>query len=213
MRPIKPQVPCYPSTPAAKPDSTEERTKETISLIPPVKEQENESERNVGDVGSRWKEETQSVEDEQQEDEQEEEQELKQLSEVSNMSSTGPPTTSGGFSLPSRSSPRSTATDESEGTKTTDQSVRSDVGVGLQVRPASQPAAVSGAFSSFNPPGLQSTLATTQAEPSKTSGGFFLPRDNVSYSQNISSIRNAIDFWIFVVMCFSFAILPVAYYL
>lgn len=213
MRPIKPQVPCYSSTPAAKPDSTEERTKETISLIPPVKEQENESERNVGDVGGRWEEETQSVEDEQQEDEQEEEQELKQLSEVSNMSSTGPPTTSGGFSLPSRSSPRSTATDESEGTKTTDQSVRSDVGVGLRVTPASQPAAVSGAFSSFNPPGLQSTLATTQAEPSKTSGGFFLPRDNVSYSQNISSIRNAIDFWIFVVMCFSFGILPVAYYL
>lgn len=193
MRPIKPQVPCYSSAPAAKPDSTEERTEETISLIPLVKEQESESESNLGDVGSRWKEETQSVKDEQQEDEQEEEQELKQLSEVSNMSSTGPPITSGGFSLPGRSSPRSTATDESEGTKTTDQSVRNDGGVGLEARPASQPAAVSGAFSSFNPPGLQSTLTTTQAEPSKTSGGFFFPHGHVSYSQYISPIRNAID--------------------
>lgn len=180
MRPSKPQVPCYSSTPTAKPDSTEERTEETISLIPPVKEQENESESNVGDVGSRWKEETQSVKDEQQDDEQEEEQELKQLSEVSNMSSIGPSTTLGGFRLP-----RSTATDESEGTKTTDHSVRNDVGVGLQARPASQPAAVSGAFSSFNPPGLQSTITTTQAEPSKTSGGFFLPPGNVSYSQSV----------------------------
>lgn len=223
MRPSKPQVPCYSSAPAAKPDSTAERTKETISFKTPAKEQENESESYVGDVGIRWKEERQSVKDEQQEDEQEEEQELKQLSEVSHMSSTRLPTSFGELSLPGGSSPMpalvaakkdifsvSTAKDKSEETKTTDQSVRNDAGIGLQARPASQPVDVSGAFSSVKTPGLPST---TQVEPSKTSGSFFLPTDKVSNSQYISLIRNAIDLLNFrcqvVFFCFfAYCILP-----
>ena len=65
--------------------------------------------------------------------------------------------------------------DDGEVKKSTAQSVRSDVTVGSQSRPASQPTAT-GAFSSVvKPAGSQAASATTQAEPSKGFSGLFLP--------------------------------------